>query len=269
MKLLIAFLFFIQLSVSAQDSLIVKNLYLPNSIYSSETLIDISIYKNYFDVGQPTNSTPAFSDTIKNIQRTLSSMETFEVKQNGTIPFVMRTDSTGKKNILGTADTDFPNDIQYHGNIVDNLVEIDSVSSDSLNILEKFRLKNAMQQMMGQIQSPEFVIHKGEAYHQIKVMQIPGQDANRPIKAEYIYTLESIEENVAEISISIIGKASLEEYEDVTMEGEGHIQFEVTTSHIIAYEVDVLIPMEFNKEYGTMLADFQMHLSLFSQHAFK
>ncbi len=144
-----------------------------------------------------------------------------------------------------------------HGNYVNEVIKIDSISNSSISEKSKKELLTSMETMMNQIKYPEGKIKIGESFEQKSPMSMPIADVTIVMEINSIYTLKSVKDGIGYFDLGQVYsiKSATKDYKmalDGT--GKGQIDFDIEKQFFTKFYLE----MEMNLK--TELEEFAIEL---------
>ena len=159
--------------------------------------------------------------------------------------------------VLESSNKSLDKGMRMHGNYVNEVIKIDSISNSSISEKSKKELLTSMETMMNQIKYPEGKIKIGESFEQKSPMSMPIADVTIVMEINSIYTLKSVKDGIGYFDLGQVYsiKSATKDYKmalDGT--GKGQIDFDIEKQFFTKFYLE----MEMNLK--TELEEFAIEL---------
>ncbi len=237
-------LFFLILAstVHGQKKVNVANTFLPNKTYAGSMNSETTITITYFDE-KVTPPALAFIDTTNSRDEIVSQIYTGSIDNDGDVPLVITYSKLDLSSSAFDASNRLPLDAKMYGKWKKSYMSLDSISTDSLSELKKFKIRQAVQSIYDQTKQLDFEVAQGETTEITRTLQLPYENDVFQIAGVYSYRLLTIENGLATISIDITGNVDhlIENVQSMTVNGSGTIVYDIKNknlkSSVIAMEL--------------------------------
>lgn len=222
--------------VYGQDSISVIQQNLPNARYKRSSIQRSTTITKVYRKDEVSNEAlyeDIRNDSVISVENRFTGAE----MQDGQIPMKINFER-----LVYTPNQELyiPMDIVIHGKTKGLKIEIDSISTDSLNILWKFRMKQNMQHFYDQITVPTFTLAEGDTMTIDKQVNIPIRSADDQVIIQYSYYLKEIKKKKAHFEIMAFGMLEMEGMDDCTFTGDGMMIYDAHRRNIDVFEFEMI-----------------------------
>jgi hypothetical protein len=232
-KIIFLLLTFTLCSCQSQQEIEFKVGYLPNYIYTlsqTQTTENTVTYLASDEIIENLKTNGYSNPTITNSTSVLKSKSiTGELYEN---QFPLNIE------VLESSNKTLNKGMRMHGNQVNGVTKIDSISNTSMTDDKKKSLLASMESMMNQINYPEKNIKVGENFEQISTMNLPIADVTIEIEIKSIYTLEQVENGIGLFDLQQVYsiKSATKDYEmAIDGTGNGQIEYDIKKQFFTKY----------------------------------
>ena len=132
--------------------------------------------------------------------------------------------------VLESSNKSLGKGMRMHGNYVNGVIKIDSISNSSMSDKSKMELLTSMETMMNQIKYPERKIKIGESFEQKSLISMPIVDVIIEIEINSIYTLKSVKNGIGYFDLDQVYsiKSATKDYKmELDGTGKGQLDYDI------------------------------------------